>query len=167
MGDEQNEGTWARQAFVPRTEEGGVRKEVSVSAAEPLPDAVARAAQYVLADIQGGEPLPIVLSYVPRAEDGKLGMVVVRIGDDMYGFGVDRTAPSAELMFILAEGIQEHLSETALAWGAARPVCAGHRHPASPHVEGGTAYWACPEEGRRLAEIGQLQRRSGDLPPRR
>jgi len=67
-------------------------------------------------------------------------------------------------MFIVAEGIQEHLSETALAWGLARPVCPGHRHPASPDVQDGVAYWVCPQEGRRLTEIGELQAGNGDPP---
>jgi hypothetical protein len=119
-----------------------------------LPKAVERAAELVVGDIQGAKPLPIGLSYLASSEDSKLGTVVVRVGSDVYGFGVDRTASSPELIFALAEGIQEHLSETALAWGEARPVCGTHRHPASPEIAEGAAYWICPQDGRRLAEIG-------------
>lgn len=158
-GQRGGSSSWERfSAQVTGATEAG---RVALPELEPLPKAVERAAELVVGDIQGSKPLPIGLSYLASSEDSKLGMVVVRIGRDVYGFGVDRTASSAELIFGLAEGIQEHLSETALAWGEARPVCARHRHPASPEIAEGAAYWICPQDGLRLAEIGALRRGGG------
>ena len=150
-----DEGSWSRHVFVPLTSaRDGLGDSVP---AERLPDAVARAVRPVVVDLQNAKAPPISLSYFANSEDTSLGTVVVHVGDDTYGFGVDRTAHAADLIVMVAEGIQEHLSETALAWGEALPVCAGHRHPASPRVEAGIAYWVCPRDGRRLAAIGKIQ----------
>jgi hypothetical protein len=123
---------------------------------QPLPDAIASAAKRVIADIQGDKPLPIALAYMPCSEDMNFGTLVVNVGGERYGFGVDSGASETEIVRALAEGVQEHLSETALSWGQARPVCPGHPHPAIAHVDGGDAVWACPRDGRRLGVVGEF-----------
>lgn len=124
---------------------------------EPIPDAVASAARRVIADVDGAEPLPITLvSYIQRSEDSVLGMLIISVGESVYGFGVDPVASDAELVWEVAEGVQEYLSETDLAWGQARPVCPGHPHPAIARIDGGIVVWTCPHDGRRLAVAGEL-----------
>jgi hypothetical protein len=154
MGDV---GSSSWQTFVPGSLAGERAWEEHLGTPQPIPDAVARAARRVIADVDGAEPLPITLvSYTQRSEDPVLGMLIIGVGEAMYGFGVDPAASDAELLWEIAEGIQEYLSETALAWGQARPVCPGHPHPAIARVEGGKAVWICPRDDRQLGVVGEL-----------
>lgn len=64
---------------------------------------------------------------------------------------------TAELLVEWADWLQDQVfPETAGAWGQARPVCAGHPHPATPVELDGEAWWVCPTDGRRVGRIGQL-----------
>lgn len=147
----------SRWEFVP----GGTAGEIGGAcpregARVPLPAALAWAAERVVADLQGADPVAISLSYQASDKAPESGIVLVEVGECRYGFGVWLRESPAEKLFRLADGVQEHLCECPDAWAQARPACPGHGHPALPQLRGDAAYWVCPGDGRRLAAIGEL-----------
>jgi len=71
------------------------------------------------------------------------------------GFYVVHERPGVELVVSLADFLQDQVfPETREAWAEARPGCPGHRHPATPAVVDGEAWWLCPASSRRLSVIG-------------
>lgn len=146
-------GAFTIEVFIARPGSDGPRR-LATPISGLLPEVVAEAAAPVLADFRQLRGLVISLSYVPCEEEPDLGTVLAEVGDETYGFGVDLTAPAAELVVTLADGVQERLPETALAWGEALPPCRWHGHPASPRLMAGVASWVCPADGRVLCAIG-------------
>lgn len=141
----------------------------------PLPDWLRPAAEAVLADFDGDEPLDLRLGYLTdleahgvtevSAEDRRRGwipwgpsldsgIVYVLFRGGRYGFGIADDARGAELLVALAHGIQEHVYSVPGAWGRGRPACPDHTHPAAPAERDGTAWWTCPADGRLLVRIG-------------
>jgi hypothetical protein len=103
--------------------------------------------------------LTIVLADMRLVPDG-----VAREDDYLWlRFGGDRIAVwtgyeerGEALTVLIANALQNDVSEMQATWGEALPPCPGHAHPLEPDLVEGSAWWVCPGDGRRVARIGRL-----------
>lgn len=128
----------------------------AVAPEEPLDAKLAVLADRVVSDLQHDGELDIRLAQRPPRQPAPR-VVIVTIDGTKYGFGVDPESSPTELILSLAEGIQEHLAESSVAWGQARPRCPWHPHPLEPRIVAGRACWVCPRDQTDVAEIGEYR----------
>ncbi len=104
--------------------------------------------------------LEFVVGYRHEAEPEHFGVVFFESPDGTaFGFGILED-DTAKLLVDLADGLQEHLPESAALWSRALPQCPEHAHPARAVVADGVASWLCPQSNALLAPIGSLARLS-------
>jgi hypothetical protein len=129
----------------------------------PAPSWLAAAAQKVLGDVWPPEGAPLVVRYRIENDLDDFGVVTFTRPDGRrFGFGVAEDASEADLLVALADGVQENLPKAGFggsveALAEASPICPGHSHAARPIVLGGTGWWSCPRDDRRIAPIGSLR----------
>jgi hypothetical protein len=126
--------------------------------ADAVPDWLDGPLRAVLRDLVPPAPVQLALRWEPPRHDelGTLWCTEASEPPTTFGVSVFPQAEPEDLQVLLAEHLQDELSETSGAWAQARPACPGHGHPASPEVVDGVAVWRCPKDGRVLAPVGAL-----------
>lgn len=125
----------------------------------PLPERLRPIVAKVLGDLAWPTPLDLEIGFFEDPDWPGHGTVLFQPQGESGGFGVGvptGAGSEIEILILLAEGLQDNLSELDQAWGQARPACPGHKHPAAAQEHSGEAWWACPRDGRLLARIGVL-----------
>jgi hypothetical protein len=109
----------------------------------------------VVGDLQRPKPIKVQLGFVATEHGGQF-WITEQGEQDGAECAVSRD-DSPEARVELAYWLQEQFfAEAPGAWGAARPECPSHSHPAVPSELGGEAWWVCPVDGHRVRQIGQL-----------
>jgi hypothetical protein len=121
---------------------------------------MAASAAVVLRDLFGDEPPPIAVRFVPPdADDPEMcAFEVIAADGESFGWTLPAETSDEELRHTLAERIPEYAPELTVTWARALPPCPRHVHPAALHWEPETqqSWWTCPDDGRRLARVGEL-----------
>jgi hypothetical protein len=113
----------------------------------------------VLADLQAPRPIPLDVRYVRLGQVDPVWVVHLsepgRFGSMELAFDEGEDEAGERLLYRLAHQLTDtFISETHGAWGEARPVCPGHRHPACAELLEGEAWWICPTDRHRVKRIG-------------
>jgi hypothetical protein len=125
-----------------------------------LPDWLQGPYEAVMRDLQRPAPVAFTVRWEPPVDDDQPGTLwFAEVELNLGGFGIPLfpMLDPEEQKAMLAERLQDELTETHGAWGQARPACRpGHTHPASAEMRDGAAVWSCPRDGTVLARIGEL-----------
>jgi len=127
----------------------------------PVPPWLREAVDAAFADLQRPAPVEVLLGWDP----GEAILWVSEVNESgQSGFEAQHDMRGAALVVALSDWLQEQFfPETRGAWGQARPECPGHAHPPEAAEVQGRPWWVCPDDGRRIAVIGDAASSSAPL----